>query len=97
MREIEGAIEATFTKIGYPAVNSEQFEAVKEFVKGKDVFVSTPTGSGKSLGCLPLVFDSLRSGERIPDLRMLFSYEVACDSSREHYFVHRNILPRIFC
>lgn len=62
--EIEGAIEATFTKFGYPAVNPEQFEAVKEFVKGKDVFVSTPTGSGKSLcyGCLPLVFDSLRSG-----------------------------------
>jgi len=26
--------------------------------------------------------------ERIPDLRMLFSYEVACDSSREHYFVY---------
>ena len=59
--EIEGAIEATFTKFGYPAVNPEQFEAVKEFVKGKDVFVSTPMGSGKSLcyGCLPLVFDSL--------------------------------------
>ena len=62
--EIEGAIEVTFTEFGYPAVNPEQFEAVKEFVKGKDVFVSTPTGSGKTLcyGCLPLVFDSLRSG-----------------------------------
>ena len=42
-REIEGAIEATFTKFGYPAVNPEQFETVKEFVKGKDVFVS-PSG-----------------------------------------------------
>ena len=63
-REIEAAIEATFTKFGYPAASPEQMEAVKEFVKGKDVFVSTPTGSGKSLcyGCLPLVFDSLRSG-----------------------------------
>ena len=63
-REIEAAIEATFTKFGYPAASPEQMEAVKEFVKGKDIFVSTPMGSGKSLcyGCLPLVFDSLRSG-----------------------------------
>ena len=35
-------------------------------MKGKVVFVSTPTGSGKSLcySCLPLVFDSLRSGDK---------------------------------
>ena len=48
-REIEAAIEAIFTQFGYSAANPEQMEAVKEFVKGKDVFVSTPTGSGKSL------------------------------------------------
>ena len=39
-REIEAAIEATFTKFRYPAASPEQMEAVKEFVKGKDVFVS---------------------------------------------------------
>ena len=52
-------IEEAFTKLGYPAVNSEELEAVKVSVKGKDVFVSTPYGSGKSLcyGSLPLVFD----------------------------------------
>ena len=36
---------------------------VEAFVEGQDVFVSLPTGSGKSVcyACLPLVFDLLRS------------------------------------
>jgi ATP-dependent DNA helicase RecQ len=48
--------------IGYTSIREEQEEAVVEFVRGKDVFISLPTGSGKSL-CyilLPLVFDQLR-------------------------------------
>lgn len=46
-------------------MKAEQLEAAREFVKGKDVFVSLPTGSGKSLcyGCLPLVFDTLRQND----------------------------------
>jgi len=41
-----------------------KLEAVREFVKGKDVFVFTPMGSEKSLcyDSLPLVFDYLCSG-----------------------------------
>ena len=44
-------------------MKSEQREAAREFVKGQNVFVSLPTGSGKSLsyGCFPLVYDSLCS------------------------------------
>ena len=54
-----------FTKLGYREVRSEQLEAVREFIKDKDVFVSLPTGSGKSLcyGCLPLVYDYLRKND----------------------------------
>ena len=39
-----------------------QEEAVRRFVEGRDVFVSFPTGGGKSLcySVLPLVFDKLR-------------------------------------
>ena len=61
--DIEAAITAAFRRLGYPTVKSEQLEAAKEFVKGKDkdIFVSIPTGSGKLLcyGCLPFVYDSL--------------------------------------
>ena len=43
-------------------MKDKQTEAVKSFVCGNDVFVSLPTGSGKSLcfALLPGVFDILR-------------------------------------
>ena len=41
-RDIEAA---AFSQLG----KAEQLEAVREFVLGQDVFVSIPTGSGKSL------------------------------------------------
>ena len=37
-------------------------QAVGAFVQGQDVFVSLPTGSGKSL-CYPLVLDRLKKTE----------------------------------
>ena len=64
-REIEEAIRIAFARLGYSSVKSEQLEAAREFVKGKDVFVALPTGAGKSLcyGCLPVVFDILRQND----------------------------------
>ena len=57
------AINGAIRTLGYTALRSEQLQAVERFVSGRDVLVSLPTGCGKSLcyGCLPLVFDSLRS------------------------------------
>ena len=40
---------AAFSQLGYPVVKAEQLEAVREFMKGQDVFVSIPIGSEKSL------------------------------------------------
>ena len=41
-----------------------QAEAIKSFVSGHDVFVSLPTGYGKSkiYAILPLVYDKIRGG-----------------------------------
>ena len=36
-------------KLGYAEVRKHQAEAVMKFMQGDDVFVSLPTGSGKSL------------------------------------------------
>ncbi len=61
--DMDASILRATQKLGYASPTSDQLSAVKEFVRGKDVFVSLPTGAGKSL-CfvmLPLVFDDLLS------------------------------------
>ena len=47
---------------GYEKLKEEQLLAIGEFVSEKDVFVSLPTGFGKSLiyGLLPAVYDRVR-------------------------------------
>ena len=44
------------------AVRKEQEQAIRAFVEGNDVFLSLPTGYGKSLcfAMLPFVYDRLR-------------------------------------
>ena len=45
----------------YSALRTKQELAVRHFLRGSDMFVSLPTGSGKSLCCLlPRAFDFLR-------------------------------------
>ena len=51
-----------FLTLGYAAATTDQDKAVREFLQGKDVFVSLPTGEGKSLcfATLLAVFDFLK-------------------------------------
>ena len=60
---LDRVIRAAFVSIGYDSPTDNQRLAVAEFVKGKDVFVSLPTGEGKSLcfATLPAVFNGCRS------------------------------------
>ena len=48
--------------IGYETLHAEQIETIRTFLGGKDVFVSLPTGSGKSVcfAIIPLVIDNLK-------------------------------------
>lgn len=62
---LDVALSKAVEKLGYSTLREHQVQAVKAFVRGQDVFVSLPTGSGKSL-CfciLPALFDILRGVE----------------------------------
>ena len=58
---VDRAIEAVCTNLGYAGLTPEQEKGVRSFVSGRDVFLSLPTGSGKSLcfAALPWIFDEL--------------------------------------
>ena len=51
--------------IGLPSLNKKQKQAVRAFLDGKDVFVSLPTGFGKSVcfQSIPFMFDYLKSSQ----------------------------------
>eukprot|EP00731_Ephydatia_muelleri_P034357 Em0056g16a len=48
-------------RLGYTAIRPNQHKAVKSFIEGSDVFISLPTGSGKSFcySVLPFIYDDL--------------------------------------
>jgi len=60
---MEKLINGVARSFGVFPLKPEQLQAVMAFLEGKDVFVSLPTGFGKSIiyGILPAVFDKLRS------------------------------------
>ena len=56
---MEAAIHTAAREMRYTCLRAKQEEAIIGFVSGRDVFVSLPTGSGKSLcySVLPRAFD----------------------------------------
>ena len=63
--QIDAAIDAAMQVFCLKSLKYQQREAIREFVSGRDVFVSLPTGFGKSYcyALLPTVFDNLRPHE----------------------------------
>ena len=59
--DLKAIVSAAARALGYDSLKPEQETALLAFLDGKDVFVSLPTGYGKSLcyAALPAAFDSL--------------------------------------
>ena len=59
---IDNAIQCAFQQLKYTAPTNDQRNAILQFLSGRDVFISLPTGAGKSLcfASLPFVFDYIR-------------------------------------
>ena len=58
---LEFVLQEVSEELGFPSLKVKQKEAIGVFVKGHDIFVSLPTGYGKSVifAILPMVFDKL--------------------------------------
>ena len=55
-RDLATVAIAEATKLlGYKQLRAKQEQAITQFLKGNDVFVSLPTGSGKSLCLIALI------------------------------------------
>ena len=67
MRSVKDAIAYGLQKAQYKDVREHQRKVIEGYCSGKDVFLSAPTGSGKSLTfeVAPYVFNYLEHGERL--------------------------------
>ena len=64
--DMKTAITESGEQLGYDKLRVKQIEAITSFLQGNDVFVSLPTGYGKSIiyAALPYAFDKLRGKSR---------------------------------
>ena len=68
-------IQTAASSLGFAKIRFLQETAVSEFVMGRDVFLSIPTGGGKLLcyAVLPRVFDMIRANDTPQSLVIVVS------------------------
>ena len=91
--DIEAAIVCASERLGYTSIRPNQYKAVRSFMDHKDVFISLPTGSGKSFcfAVLPLAFDNLY--QRVGSIVIVVSPLIALMKDQ----VQDDRIARAFC
>ena len=81
---VSDVIRAAASSLGYTEIRFLQETAVRAFMTGSDVFLSIPTGGGKSLcyAVLPRVFDMLRGNDTSQSLVILVNPALMKDQLR---------------
>ena len=93
--QLSAVISSAAASLGYSKLKPKQYETVKEFVSGKDVFVCLPTGSGKSLcyAVLPAVFDRLRQKTSPTSLVIVVSPLITLIKDQVETFMRKGLKP----
>lgn len=94
MAEIERIVVEAAASLGYTCLKEEQKKALKAFVDGNDVFVSLPTGYGKSLcyALLPSAFDKKRRLAEKTSIAMIVSPLIALMKDQSSSFTEKGIV-----
>ena len=93
---VQKAIDEATKLLGYSELRANQAQVVSHFLSGRDVFVSLPTGGGKSL-CyclLPKAFDILRgtsSCSKTQSIAIVVSPLVSLMIDQVRHITERNV------
>ena len=87
-------IDKAAASLGYFSLKEEQKKAIKAFVGGNDVFISLPTGYGKSLcyALLPSIFDMKRRLTETTSVAMVVSPLIALMKDQSSSFTEKGIV-----
>ena len=87
------AIRAASRDMGYSALKPQQEVIVRHVLSGRDVFVSLPTGSGKSLcyTLLPMVFDRLKQPSADRSLVIIVSPLITLMKDQVRSLLEKNV------
>ena len=94
--QVQKAIDEATKLLGYSELRANQAQVVSHFLSGRDVFVSLPTGGGKSL-CyclLPKAFDILRgtsSCSKTQSIAIVVSPLVSLIINQVRHITERNV------
>ena len=93
----DSRLQAILTKvantIGYRELRPKQLEAISEFIRGRDVFVALPTGSGKSLcySILPRAFDAMQPEQLHQSVAIVVSPLISLMKDQVRAMMERNL------